>query len=114
MVLVVMGVVEQRLQAVLEVVNQGRTVTEVAERYGVARQTVHRWLRRYEADGLDGWRTGHIAPTPVRIRCRLGWKQLWWRYGWCIPIGVRNVSPGNWNSAGSWRRPRRVRLSIGV
>ena len=50
----VRGVVEQRLVAILEVVNQGRTVTEVAERYGVARQTVHRWLRRPEADGLDG------------------------------------------------------------
>ncbi len=54
MALVVLGVVEQRLQAILEVVNQGRTVTEVAARYGVARQTLHRWLRRYETDGLDG------------------------------------------------------------
>jgi hypothetical protein len=32
MVLVVTGVVEQRLGEVLEEVNQGRTVTEVAER----------------------------------------------------------------------------------
>ena len=29
-------------------------VTEVARRYGVARQTVHRWLERYAADGIDG------------------------------------------------------------
>lgn len=54
MVLRMVTVVEQRLQAILEVVNQGRTVTEVAARYGVSRQTVHRWLRRYETDGLDG------------------------------------------------------------
>ena len=40
MALVVLGIVEQRLQAVLEVLNQGRTVTEVAARYGVARQTL--------------------------------------------------------------------------
>ncbi len=114
MVLVVMGVVEQRLQAVLEVVNQGRTITEVAERYGVARQTVHRWLRRYEADGLDGLEDRSHRPHACPHQMPARWKQLWWRYGWCIPIGVRNVSPGNWNSAGSWRRPRRGRLSIGV
>ena len=55
MALVVLRIVEQRLQAVLlEVLNQGRTVTEVAARYGVARQTLHRWLGRYQTDGIDG------------------------------------------------------------
>ena len=54
MALVVLGIVEQRWQAVLEVLNQGRTVTEVAARYGVARQTLHRWLGRYQTDGIDG------------------------------------------------------------
>ena len=49
--LVELGVVEQRYQAVLEVLNDGATVTDVARRYGVARQTVHVWLRRYAADG---------------------------------------------------------------
>ena len=39
-VLVELGVVEQRYQAVLEVL-AGASVTEVARRYGVARQTVH-------------------------------------------------------------------------
>jgi transposase InsO family protein len=53
-VLVELGLVEQRLSAVLEVVNDGVSVTEVAERFGVSRQTVHRWLRRYAADGLAG------------------------------------------------------------
>jgi transposase len=28
-------------------------VVEVAERYGVSRQAVHRWLRRYQQGGLD-------------------------------------------------------------
>ena len=46
--------VEQRYQAVLEVLNDGATVTDVARRYGVARQTVHEWLRRYAAEGLAG------------------------------------------------------------
>ena len=48
--LVELGVVEQRYRAVLEVLD-GATVTEVARRYGVARQTVHDWLRRYASDG---------------------------------------------------------------
>ena len=52
--LVELGVVEQRYQAVLEVLNDGASVTDVARRYGVARQTVHEWLRRYARDGLGG------------------------------------------------------------
>ena len=51
--LVELGVVEQRYQAVLEVLG-GVSVIEVAGRYGVARQTVHDWLRRYASDGLAG------------------------------------------------------------
>jgi transposase InsO family protein len=53
-VLVELGLVEQRYQAVLEVLNDGATVTDVARRYGVARQTVHEWLRKYAARGLGG------------------------------------------------------------
>ncbi len=53
MVLVELGVVEQRYQAVLEVLS-GVAVTDVARRYGVARQTVHAWLRRYARSGLAG------------------------------------------------------------
>jgi transposase InsO family protein len=53
-VLVELGVVEQRYRAVMEVL-EGAPVTEVAARYGVARQTVHGWLRRYaQSAGLGG------------------------------------------------------------
>ena len=51
--LVELNVVEQRLKAVLEVLD-GATVVDVARRYMVGRQTVHEWLRRYAADGLKG------------------------------------------------------------
>ena len=44
--LIELGVMQQRHEAVLEVMG-GLSVTEVATRYGVTRQTVHRWLRRY-------------------------------------------------------------------
>jgi transposase InsO family protein len=49
-VLVELGLVEQRYRAVLEVL-EGSSITDVAKRYGVARQTVHDWLRRYANDG---------------------------------------------------------------
>ena len=48
--LVELGLVEQRYRAVLEVL-EGASVTDVARRYGVARQTVHGWIRRYANDG---------------------------------------------------------------
>lgn len=45
---------EQRYQAVLAVITEGRTVTEVAGQWKVSRQTLHAWLRRYELEGLGG------------------------------------------------------------
>jgi transposase len=52
-VLLELTVVEQRFNAVMEVLRDGLKVTEVAERYGVSRQAVHGWLRRYRIGGLD-------------------------------------------------------------
>jgi transposase InsO family protein len=51
-VLVELSVMEQRYQAVLAVVKDGWKVTEVAERLGVSRQSVHNWIARYERGGL--------------------------------------------------------------
>jgi transposase InsO family protein len=48
-----MSVVEQRYEAVRAVIADGETVTSVAARFGVARKTVHVWLARYEAGGLE-------------------------------------------------------------
>ena len=74
--LVELGVVEQRYQAVLEVLG-GATVTDVARRYGVARQTVHGWLRRYADQGLAGLVDRSSKPescphqTPVEVEARI-------------------------------------------
>jgi transposase InsO family protein len=46
--------VEQRYDAVLAVIRDGLTVSEVAEKIGVSRQSLYRWMARYERDGLDG------------------------------------------------------------
>jgi transposase InsO family protein len=51
--LVELGLVEQRLKAVQEVLD-GATVTDVAMRNGVTRQTVHTWLRHYASSGVAG------------------------------------------------------------
>jgi transposase InsO family protein len=61
-------VVEQRYRAVLEVLD-GIPVTEVAERFGVARQTVHRWVARYRDGGIDGLADRSHAPKahPWRV-----------------------------------------------
>ena len=45
---------EQRYKAVLAVIADGRTVTEVARDWGVSRKTLHAWLARYESAGLEG------------------------------------------------------------
>jgi transposase len=48
-----LSVTEQRYRAVLEVL-AGVPVTEVADRYGVSRQSVHTWLSRYRNEGPSG------------------------------------------------------------
>jgi transposase InsO family protein len=48
-----LSVSELRYRAVLEV-QAGVSVTEVAGRYGVSRQSGHTWLRRYGAEGPSG------------------------------------------------------------
>lgn len=45
---------EQRYQAVLAVISDGLSISLVAEKVGVSRQTLHAWLARYEASGLEG------------------------------------------------------------
>jgi transposase len=47
-------VAEQRYQAVMAVISDGLSISQVAEKVGVSRQTLHAWLARYEAEGLEG------------------------------------------------------------
>ena len=73
-------VVEQRYDAVMEVVRDGRTVTEVAERWGISRQSLYAWMNRYAAGGLEGLTDRshrprscpHQLPAAVEVRiCEL-------------------------------------------
>jgi transposase InsO family protein len=63
-----LSVAEQRYRAVLEA-GAGIPVTEVAERYGVSRQSVHTWLVRYRQEGIAGLedRSHQVRNHPWRI-----------------------------------------------
>jgi transposase len=67
-----LNVVEQRYRAVLEVLN-GTPVTEVAQRFGVARQTVHRWVGKYRESGIEGLADRSHAPKshPWRLSAEI-------------------------------------------
>ncbi|MGW5724875.1 helix-turn-helix domain-containing protein [Nocardia beijingensis] len=51
----------------LEVLD-GSPVSKVAPRFGVSRQSVYEWKRRYETGGIDGLRDGHIRRRPGSIQ----------------------------------------------
>jgi transposase InsO family protein len=70
--LVELSVVEQRYRAVLEVA-AGVPVAEVAERFGVSRQSVHAWVRRYEQGGLGGLmdRSRRPKSSPAQVSAEI-------------------------------------------
>jgi transposase InsO family protein len=67
-----LSVTEQRYRAVLEVL-AGVPVTEVADRYGVSRQSVHAWLARYRDEGPPGLedRSHKVHAHPWQIPAEL-------------------------------------------
>jgi transposase InsO family protein len=52
-VLLELSKMEQRYDAVVAILRDGLRVTEVAEKFGVHRDTVYVWLARYEEGGLE-------------------------------------------------------------
>lgn len=60
--LVEISVVDQRYQAVMAVLQDGWKVSEVAEHFGVARQTVHRWIARHNSGGVLALTDGSHRP----------------------------------------------------
>ena len=67
-----LSVTEQRYRVVLEVM-AGVPVTEVADRYGVSRQSVHAWLARYRDEGPPGLedRSHKVHQHPWQIPAEL-------------------------------------------
>jgi hypothetical protein len=111
-------VVEQRYDAVMEVVRDRRTVTEVAERWGVSRQSVYAWLDRYAAGGLEGLADRshrprscpHQIPVAVEVRiCGLRRRHPDWGRGGCTTSSAEMAcgrcrrgrrSTGPWSATG--------------
>jgi transposase InsO family protein len=94
---------EQRYDAVLAVIRDGLTVTEVALAYGVSRQSVHVWMARYEKGGLAALadRSHWPRASPLQMAPRIEARVLELRRqrpAWG-PINIRhqlereNVSP---------------------
>ncbi len=50
------SVMEEKLRFICEYDLQEQTMSELCQRYGIARETGYVWLRRYRAYGLDGLR----------------------------------------------------------
>ncbi len=94
---------EQRYTAVLAVVGDGRTVTEVAGDWRVSRQIVHSWLARYEAGGLEGLgdrshRPGNcphrMAPELEAMMLELRrWRRYWGPRRLVLELARRRVAP---------------------
>jgi transposase len=49
---------------VLAVISDGLSISQVAEKVGVSRQTLHAWLARYEAESLE--RLVDLSHRPVK------------------------------------------------
>jgi transposase len=98
-----LSVTEQRYQAILAVIRDGRTATEVASEWRVSRQTVHTWLSRYEAGGLEelGDRSHRPASCPQQISGELEamvlelrrWKPYWGPHSLVLELARRKVAP---------------------
>ena len=94
---------EQRYHALLEVITSLVSVSEVAERYGVSRQTVHPCLARYEAEGLpdlpDHSHRPHAHPwqLPAEVEaliCQLRRRhQRWGPRRLRHELGLKRVDP---------------------
>ena len=78
---------EQKYQAVLAVIRDGLTIVEVANRFGVSRQSVHSWLVRYEMEGITGLtershkpeRCEHQMSSQIQVRViELRRQNLFW------------------------------------
>jgi hypothetical protein len=85
------SVAEQRDEAVMQVLRHKIPVSEVAARFGVSRQSVHTWIRRYEQDGLVGLvdRSQRATIPELDADNRRGFTSRSTRPGGCPTTGSR-------------------------
>jgi transposase len=61
---------EWRRHRAIELLDDGKSPSEVADFLGVSRNTVYRWRRRYRRDGRDGIEAKPIPGRPPRLTDR--------------------------------------------
>ena len=94
---------EQRYKAVMAILGDGRTVTEVARDWDVSRQTLHAWLARYEREGMEGMGDRSHRPTtcphqmPPRIEVQVlemrRYKPFWGPRRMALELARKGVTP---------------------
>jgi uncharacterized protein YjcR len=104
-VLLELTVAEQRCNAVMEVLRDGLTVIEVAERYAVSRQTVHGWLGRYRTSGLEALADRSHRPHRCPHQMPAAWRPARANCGGAIPTGASADWPTSWSAMALTHRP---------
>lgn len=56
-----------RVRAVRAVIDGGMAITDVAQAYGTDRSTIHRWLKRFDADGETGLERLPVSGRPRKL-----------------------------------------------
>jgi transposase InsO family protein len=64
-VLMEISKMEQRYDAVVAVIRDGFSVSEAAQKFGVSRQSLYRWMARYEEGGLEALAEGSHRPKHI-------------------------------------------------
>ena len=47
---------EYKLQTIKQVIEEGKSITEVSSSLGITEQTVYRWLREYDKYGIEAFK----------------------------------------------------------
>lgn len=101
-----------RLLAVRRV-GQGHKPGEVAKQLGVSRQTIYKWVRRYEHEGLAGLRDRSSRPrtspqrTPVEVELRIVRARLDYHAGPAALSGLLGLPASTIGAVvGRWELPR--------
>jgi transposase len=91
------------LQAVLSVKKGGRSVEEVAEIYGVSRQSVYLWIKRFDTGGKQALKSGKAKGSP---RCLNPEEET------ILINKIKNYTPEDFKMSGMlWTREHCCRLS---
>lgn len=64
---------EERIRFVLAVEQREYPIAELCRQYGISRKTGYKWIRRYQADGLDGMRERSRRPLHCPHKTRQQW-----------------------------------------